>query len=187
MNENKTVSKESNRSKKSALTVRETVLFPMLGTLMFCSKLLLEWAPNIHLLAAFTIAFTLVYRKKALIPIYIFVLLTGLYGGFSPWWIPHLYLWALLWGATMLLPRRMPKKIAIPVYTLLATLHGLFYGALYAPAQALLFGLDFRGMLLWIAAGAPFDILHAVGNFAASLLILPLTELLRKLEKQSKQ
>ena len=36
----------------------------MLGAIMYASKLLMEFAPNIHLLGVFTIAFTVVYRKK---------------------------------------------------------------------------------------------------------------------------
>ena len=55
------------------LTTREIAVFAMLGALMYASKLLMELAPNIHLLGVFTIAFTVVYRKKALYPIYIYV------------------------------------------------------------------------------------------------------------------
>ena len=165
------------------LTVRETVVFGMLGALMYASKVIMEIAPNVHLLGVFTMAFTLVYRKKALYPIYTFVLMTGLLNGFAAWWIPYLYLWTVLWGVTMLLPKNMPKKWAVPVYMAVCALHGLLYGVLYAPAQALLFGLNFKGMLTWIAAGFPFDALHAAGNLAAGVLIVPLTELLRKLEK----
>ena len=168
---------------KNSLSTREMIVFAMLGCIMFISKLLLEWAPNIHLLAMFTIVFTLVYRKKALIPIYLYVILTGLYAGFNLWWVPHLYLWTVLWGVTMLLPRNMPRKRAVPVCMILCGLHGLFYGVLYAPAQALLFGLSFKGMITWIIAGLPFDALHGAGNLAAGILIIPLTELLTKLEK----
>ena len=54
---------------KRFLTVWELVIFAMLGTLMFCSKLLMELLPNVHLLGMLTIAYTVVYRAKALIPI----------------------------------------------------------------------------------------------------------------------
>ncbi len=170
--------------KKSWLTVREMTVFAMLGALMFCSKLLLEWAPNIHLLALFIITFTIVYRSKALVPIYVFVLLTGVYGGFNVWWVPYLYIWLPLWGITMLLPRRMPKWVAIPTYMLLGMLHGLSYGILYAPAQALFFKLSFQMTLAWIASGVGFDVAHAIGNLAACTLVLPLVRLLCRLEKK---
>ena len=159
----------------------------MLGALMFCSKLLMEWAPNIHLLALFIIVFTRVYRVKALLPIYIFVLLTGLYGGFGVWWMPYLYIWTLLWGATMLLPRRMKPAVAAPVFVVLAALHGLLYGALYAPAQALFWGMNLELTLAWIAAGLYFDILHAIGNAVATTLALPLIRLLNRLEHRTNQ
>lgn len=168
--------------KKRWLTVREMAVFSMLGAVMFCSKLLLEWAPNIHLLALFIITFTVVYRAKALVPIYVFVLLAGVYGGFNVWWVPYIYIWLPLWGITMLLPRRMPKWIAIPVYMLLGGLHGILYGILYAPAQALFFKMDLQMTIAWIISGVPFDFLHAAGNLAACTLALPLIRLFCKLE-----
>ena len=161
------------------LTLREAIVFSMLGSLMFLSKLLLEALPNVHLLAVLTVTYTVCYREKALYPIYLFVLLTGLYAGFNLWWIPHLYLWAVLFLATLFLPREMPPHIAAPVYMLLCGLHGLLYGTMYAPAQALMYGLDFHGMLAWIAAGLPFDAIHAVSNFCMGILVLPLTRALR--------
>lgn len=153
----------------------------MLATLMFVSKKAMEALPNIHLVGMLTIVYTLCYRAKALIPIYLYVFLDGLFVGFSPWWIPYLYIWTLLWGATMLLPRSLPRGVKIFVLPILCALHGLFFGALYAPVQALLFGLSFEETLVWIAAGASFDILHAVGNFCVGLLILPLSELISRL------
>lgn len=163
----------------------DIVVFAMLGTIMFISKLLMEAFPNIHFLGMLTMVYTIVYRKKALIPIYVYVFLNGLYAGFSPWWIPYLYLWAILWGATMLLPKNMNTKVAVPVYAIVCSLHGLFFGTLYAPAQALMYGLDFKAMIAWIIAGLPYDAIHAAGNFAAGLLILPLAEALRKAHKPS--
>ena len=50
---------------------------------MYCSKVLMEWAPNVHLLGMLTMTYTLVYRKKALYPIYTYVLLNGLFAGFG--------------------------------------------------------------------------------------------------------
>ncbi len=150
---------------------------------MYCSKVLMELLPNIHLVGVLTVAFTIVYRKKALYPIYIFVLLSGLLSGFSTWWIPYLYIWTVLWGVTMLLPREMPKKVAPVVYAVVCACHGLFYGVLYAPVQALFFGLDFKGMLSWIAAGFSFDLLHFTGNLCGSVLIVPIAMLIKRAEK----
>ena len=153
----------------------------MMATLMFCSKILMEALPNIHLLGMLTMTYTIVLRKKALIPIYVYVLLNGLYGGFSMWWVPYLYIWAILWAVTMLLPRNMPKKIACVVYPAVCGLHGFLFGILYSPAQAVMFGLDSEQLLAWIVAGFPFDALHGAGNLIAGLLIFPVSEFLKKL------
>ena len=57
------------------LSVKEIALFGMLGALMYASKMALEFLPNVHLLGVFTISMTVVFRKKALYPIYVFVFL----------------------------------------------------------------------------------------------------------------
>lgn len=169
---------------KPFLTPFELVLFAALGALMYCSKILMEWAPNIHLLGMFTMTYTIAFRAKGLIPIYVFVFLNGFFSGFAMWWIPYLYIWTVLWAVTMLLPKKMPNKAAVIIYPIICALHGLSFGTLYAPAQALLFGFSLEQTLAWIAAGFPWDITHAIGNFAAGFLILPLTNLIKKLKSK---
>lgn len=179
--EKQTVSPSSRGGlRKRSRHVFELVLFAMLGTLMFCSKLIMEAFPNIHLLALFITVFTVTFRAKALIPLYVFVFLTGLYGGFNLWWMPYLYIWTLLWAIVMLLPKRMPQKLAYVIYPIICALHGFLYGVLYAPAQALLFHLDFEQTVAWILSGLPFDIIHGVSNFFVAFLTIPLSNLIKK-------
>ena len=160
--------------------VKEVAVFGMLGALMYASKMMMELLPNIHLIGVFIVAITVVYRKKALYPIYIFVFITGIYGGFNPWWLPYIYIWTVLWGAVMLLPKNMPHKVAVPVYMAVSALHGFLYGTLYAPMQALMFGLDFKGTIAWIISGIPFDAIHGVSNLLTGTLILPLALVLKR-------
>lgn len=155
----------------------------MLGAIMYVSKIIMEIAPNVHLLGVFTIAYTVVYRKKALYPIYIYVLLNGIFSGFAGWWIPYLYLWTILWGAVMLLPPNIPKRIRPVVYMVLCALHGFLFGTLYAPVHAILYGLSFEGMLAWIAAGLPWDLIHGVSNFFCGILVVPVIAALQTAEK----
>lgn len=164
------------------LTVKETVVFGMLGALMYVSKIIMEIAPNIHLLGVFTIALTVVFRKKALYPIYTYVLINGLFSGFATWWIPYLYLWTILWGVTMLLPQKMPEKAKPIVYMTVNACHGFLFGTLYAPVQALLLGLSFDAMIAWIIAGFPWDFVHGVSNFFCGMLIIPIVNALKRIE-----
>lgn len=165
--------------------LRQYISFAFFGALMFTSKLLLEFLPNVHLLGMFTVLLTVVYRVKALIPIYIYVMLNGVYAGFNAWWVPYLYIWTILWGLAMLIPKRTPKAVRAFIYPILCSLHGFAFGILYAPAEAIMFGLSFEEMLVWIAAGATFDIIHGISNFVAGFLVLPLSELLFRLEGNS--
>jgi len=155
----------------------------MLGTLMFCSKIIMEALPNIHLLGMLTMTYTIVFRKKALIPIYVYVMLNGLIAGFNAWWVPYLYIWTILWAVTMLLPRRMPVTAKCIIYPIICGLHGFLFGILYSPAQAIMFGMSFKQTIAWIIAGFPWDMIHGVGNIAAGLLIFPMSELLFRLLK----
>lgn len=164
------------------LKTREMTIFAMLGAIMYISKIIMEFAPNVHLLGVFIVAFTVKYRWKALYPIYVFVLITGLLNGFNSWWIPYLYIWTVLWGITMLLPKKMPTKVRPIVYMVVCASHGFLYGTLYAPAQAILFGLSFDGMIAWIIAGLPWDMIHGVSNFFCGILIVPLVKILTRIE-----
>ena len=161
-------------------------LFAMFGALMACSRVIMAVLPNIHLLGMLTMVLTLTFGCRALIPIYIYVLLDGLFLGFNVWWIPYLYIWTVLWAITMILPKKMPKWLSCVVYPVVCSLHGFAFGLLYAPAYALFFNLNFSETLIWLGAGVVFDITHGISNFAVGLLIVPFTELLRKLTKKYK-
>jgi len=167
------------------LTTRELTIFAMLGGVMYASKMIMEFAPNIHLLGVFTIAFTVVYRRKALYPIYIYIILLGLFNGFATWWIPHLYVWTVLWAVVMYLPQKISSKMAPWVYMSVCALHGLLYGVLYAPSQAILYGLSFKATISWIIAGFPFDVIHGISNFFCALLVMPIVKTLRLAEESS--
>lgn len=150
---------------------------------MYASKVLMDVLPNVHLLGTFIVAITLVYGKKALYPIYTYVLLLGVFSGFSAWWVPNLYIWTVLWGAVMLLRKHRTEKLSPLLYMVVSSLHGFLYGVLYAPAQAILFGLSFQGTLAWIAAGLPFDLIHGISNFCCGALILPLVKAMKRADK----
>ena len=177
---------------KDSLSVREIAIFGMLGALMYASKILMDAFPNIHLIGTLITAITIVYRKKALYPIYVFVFLTGFLHGFANWWLPYLYIWTVLWGMVMLIPRRFTEgktkgaKLCPVAYMCVCAAHGFLYGVLYAPVQALLFGLSFEGMVAWIMAGLPFDITHGISNFCCGLLIMPIVTALKMAERTSR-
>ena len=179
-------------NKRKKLT--QLILFAMYGAMMFISKLMMEGIPNIHPLTMFIMTFSIVYGLKALIPVYIYVFLNGLFAGFDMWWFPYLYIWALQCIITcfikFMITRFLPEKAKLPVsavvYPVTAALLGLTFGVLYAPAQAVMMGFNFSMTIKWIITGLYFDALHCAGNFCIGLLILPMSQLLRKLHEATR-
>ena len=156
----------------------------MLGALLTVSDLVMNIVPNVHLGGMFIVVFTLVYRSKALFPLYVYVLLIGLVEGIGTWWFTYLYIWTILWGMVMLLPKKMPKWLAPVIYSTVCALHGFAFGFFWAPSEMLFRNFNFEQILIWWKWGfITADIPHGIGNLAASLLILPLTTLLRRLNR----
>ncbi len=174
----------SARSKRARRT-RDAAIFGMFGALMFATKYLMEILPNIHLLGMFIGILTVVYRARALFPIYLYVLLDGLFHGFGLWWIAYLYIFLPLFFGFLLLPKRLPTWAKAILYPTVSAAHGFLFGILYAPTQALIFGLDtWEKVSAWVAAGVFFDLAHGISNAVFGTLILPLSELLMRLEKR---
>ncbi len=166
--------------RKNHQQILRIVLLPMFGAMLIVSKIAFEGLPNIHPVAMLIMVFTLAYRKWALVPIYIYVILFGAFYGFQTWWYPHLYIWTILWAATMLLPKNLSDKKAAFIYPAVCGLHGFLYGILWSPFQALFYGFTFEQTLAWIGTGLTFDIRHGISNICMGLLILPLSKLLRR-------
>ncbi len=164
---------------KNKIGIKDIALFGMLGAVMFASKIVMELLPNIHLIGVFIVAITIVYRKYALYPIYVFVLISGFFYGFASWWFSYLYVWAILWGMVMLLPKNMPPKVRPIVYMLILALHGILYGTLYTPIQIIFFGLKVQAIPLWIASGFGFDVIHSISNFICGSLVVPIAMVLK--------
>jgi energy-coupling factor transport system substrate-specific component len=155
---------------------------------MFASRIALQAIPGVQFLGLFIASITVAYRKRALIPLYVYVLLEFMFAGFATWLIPYTYIWLPLWAMFMLAGgKALPKKVKVPLYMVLCGLFGLAFGTLYAPVQAVLFGMNFRATVAWIIAGLPVDAVHAANNFVMGSLILPLSEMLKRLDGRNKR
>ena len=171
-------------AKRNALI--SVIVCVMLRDLMYISDILMEFLPNIHIVAALIVITTITYRWYALISIYVYVFLNGLFAGFGPWWVGYLYIWAILWGIAMLVPRGLGKNIKRVVYVAICALHGFAFGLLYMPTQAIFFSSDPTYLWSWWSIGfVTADIYHGIGNLIFGiLLIYPLSELLLKLQSK---
>ena len=170
------------------LKLKDVAVLSLMGALMFAGDVLLEMLPNIHLVGVLIVVTTVVYRKWAILAIYVYVLMQGLLSGFDLWWIPYIYIWDFLWLFIMLIPKRLPDNIKNILYVVVCALHGYLFGILYAPSQVLLFfDGDFSRMIPWIILGIPADITHGTSNLIlGTLFILPAVKILKLTNKYAK-
>ncbi|MBO5790484.1 MAG: hypothetical protein J6R40_04940 [Clostridia bacterium] len=171
---------------KFRLSTREMVLFSALTAILFLSDIALEVAMNVELVSTLLAAYTVVFRQKALVILYLYVALYLLIFGFGMYNLAYLYIWLVLWGVFMLLPKNGHKVLRAILYPVCCALFGFAFGALYIPAWALAFSLGIKESIAWWIAGIPADMIHAAGNFAFGFLILPLSDLLISLQKKAR-
>lgn len=153
-------------------------MFGMLGGLMFAGKVALMALPNVEPVSLLVMLLAVVFGRKCLYAIYVYVLLELLLHGFHLWAFNYLYIWALLAGAAWLL-REMRQPLG---WALLSGVFGLLFGALCAPVYLVVGGLMYA--VSWWVSGIPFDMIHALSNFVIALvLFVPLRTLLEKLYK----
>ena len=158
------------------MTLREVALFGILAALTFGLKVAMSFLPNIEPVSLMVMLYAVVFGRKGLYPIYLYVLMEILFYGIQLWNINYLYVWAILFFAA----RLMRKSTAPLEWDLLAGGFGLLFGALCAPVY--LFSGGIGAAVSWWVSGIPFDLLHCAGNFVMALvLFLPLRKLLWKL------
>ena len=88
----------------------------MLGAATFGAKYVMSWMPNIEPVSLFVMLFAVVFGRKALYPVYVYVAMEILFYGIGTWNIMYLYIWALLALAAM-----AARKSAVPPCSTTAT------------------------------------------------------------------
>lgn len=157
-------------------------LMAMMGTVMVVSKEALAFLPNVELVSLLTILFTLVFRRRVIGALAVFLLLEGVLYGFGTWWVMYLYIWPLLAGITW--PFRWMKRAW--QWAILSGLFGLAFGTLCSLTYFPVGGVQM--VIAWIISGLSFDVVHAGGNFLLALLLYhPLRKALDQLERRLPQ
>ena len=151
--------------KKTAFTAREIAVLGLLSALLFGAKIVMAPLPNIEPVSLLIVVYVAVLGLRALIPVYMYVMLEIVTWGFGYWSACYLYVWAVLALAAWL-RRRMESPLG---WALLSGTFGLCFGALCSLAYWVAGGWAFA--LSWWLSGIPFDLLHGAGNFAMALVL----------------
>ena len=161
---------------KLSLSIREIVLFAMLGALTFALTMAMAALPNIEPVTLTLMVYGAVFGLKALYPMYVYVVMEFLFYGINTWSICYLYIWLILLLVTLAL-RKMEGALS---WALLSGIYGLAFGALCAPVDVFIGGFGYA-FAKW-TSGIPFDIAHCAGNFVIALILFsPLRKLMQKL------
>ena len=148
----------------------------MLGALTFAAKYVMSFLPNIEPVSLMVMLFAVVFGKKWVYPVYLYVVMEILFYGISLWNINYLYIWAVLAVAASFL-RKMQSPLA---WAVLSGTFGLLFGALCGIVDVFIGGFSYA-VTKWVS-GIPFDIAHCVGNFVIALIMFkPLRRLMEKL------
>ena len=158
------------------ITVRELALFSVLGALTFAAKYVMAMLPNIEPVSLMVMLFAVVFGKKCLYPVYLYVAMEILFFGLGLWNVNYLYVWLILAVAAYLL-RRMENSLG---WAMVSGVFGLLFGALCGIVDIFIGGFPYA-VTKWIS-GIPFDIMHCAGNFVIALLLFkPMRQLTEKL------
>ena len=158
------------------ITVRELALFGVLGALTFAAKYVMSFLPNIEPVSLMVMLFAVVFGRKCLYPICLYVAMELLFYGIGLWNINYLYIWTVLAFAAYLL-RGMRHPLG---WALLSGAFGLLFGALCGIVDVFIGGWSYA-VTKWIS-GIPFDIAHCAGNFVIALLLfVPMRKLMERL------
>lgn len=166
------------------LRVRRQLLYlvrdALFAAILVVSKEMLAFLPNVEMVTMLLMAYTAVYRVRALVPLYIFVAIQAILYPSVSTTLMYLYIWLIPWGIMMLIPRRFCR---LPVFVVVGALFGLTFGVLCSPVQVWYFGIGWQGGIAWILAGLPWDVVHAVGNAAMAFLAPAVCRVLTMLQK----
>ena len=164
------------------LTVREMVLFSILGALTFGAKYVMSFLPNVEPVSLCVMLYVVVFGKKWVYPVYLYVALEILFYGLGIWNLNYLYTWAVLAMAAYCL-RNMQGIFG---WALLSGVFGLAFGALCGIVDVFIGGVGYAAAK-WVS-GIPFDIAHCAGNFVIVLVMFrPMRQLMEKLYTRMKR
>lgn len=155
------------------MRIKDIVIIGMLSSLLIAVQVALAFLPNIELVSLLIILFTLLYKRKTLFIILVFVLLEGLIYGFGLWWLNYIYIWFVLYFIT-----RVFKKEQSPfLWAIISGIFGLTFGAICSVLYLIMGWFNgslitgFQSAIAYWITGIPFDIAHGISNFIIALFL----------------
>jgi len=77
------------------MKIKDIAIIAMLSAILITVQVTLGFLPNVELVSVLIILYTLVFGRKSLAIIYVFVTVEGFIYGFGLWWFNYLYVWTI--------------------------------------------------------------------------------------------
>lgn len=162
------------------MKTKDMVVLAFLTVILYVGQIAMSYIPNIEIVSFLVILYTIFYKKKVFIIIYLFALLEGLFYGFGIWWIMYLYVWTILAAVVMLLR----KNQSMIIWAMVSAAFGLCFGALCSIPYFITGGWA-AGFGYWVS-GIPFDLLHCAGNAVIMVVLYkPIYAVLKRMSGMS--
>lgn len=146
-------------------TIKDIAYTGMMIAVLESVKQALAFIPNIELVSFFIIIFTVYFGWKVVPAVYSFVFIEFFIWGFGIWSISYLYVWMIL----VLITFPFRKRRSVFLFSTISGIFGLSFGGLCAFTNLFITGP--HSAFGWWLAGIPFDITHAIGNFALCITL----------------
>lgn len=147
------------------LTAKDITLIGLMVAIIEVCKVIMKDLPNIELTTFWVIMFTLYFGKKIIYVVPTFIVIEGTIFGFGMWWITYLYLWPLLAFITWF----FRKNDSAWFWAVISGFWGLLFG-LFSSFPNIVTSGPYAAFTWWIQ-GIPWDIGHAIANFALMLVL----------------
>lgn len=161
------------------LTIKDIVLIGLMVATLEAGKIVLSFLPNIEIVSLLIALYAIIFGRKILYAVFVFVIVECLVWGFGLWSIMYFYIWPIL----ALISYLFRNQKSVWFWSILLAIYGLIFGALCSIVY--LFAGGISGAISWWIAGIPYDIIHCVGNFAVTIVLFkPLSKALLKLKSK---
>lgn len=165
------------------MAVQKMTRIALLAAILYVSKAVLEFLPNVELVSLLVILYTIAFGAEALVIVTVFNGFELLQWGFGTWWVTYLYAWPLL--CLIVLALRKVLKEDFTLWAVVSGGFGLIFGSLFAIAYIPIspsYALNY-----WIA-GLLWDVWHAVCNFVLMLVLgKPVYRVLKMLKQKTER
>ena len=85
----------------------------LLSAILYVSKVVLEFLPNVELVSFLILIYTLVFGSETLLVIAVFNLFEFIQWGFGVWWVSYLYVWPLLCLIVLILKNAVKEEFLV--------------------------------------------------------------------------